>query len=88
MKEGRKEAGRARKNGRKMKKSRRGKKKTGRRKKQRRKQKKRPRNGKKKQSGRQSIVFNGDACQFVDYGSVRTVGSGCVDGTKMVLKRV
>ena len=71
-----------------MKKSRRGKKKTRRGKKKRRKQKKRPRNGKKKQSGRQSIVFNGDACQFVDYGSVRTAGSGCVDGTKMVLKRV
>ena len=38
-------------------------------------------------SGRQSIVFEGDACQFVDFESVRSLGSGCVDGTKMVLKR-
>ena len=35
---------------------------------------------------RQSIVFSGEDCQFVDFGSVGSSGSGCVDGTKMVLK--
>ena len=35
---------------------------------------------------RQSIVFEGENCQFVDFGSVGSSGSGCVDGTKMVLK--
>ena len=35
---------------------------------------------------RQSIVFEGENCQFVDFGTVGSSGSGCVDGTKMVLK--
>ena len=35
---------------------------------------------------RQGIVFQGENCQFVDFGLVRSEGSGCVDGTKMVLK--
>ena len=37
-------------------------------------------------SMRQSIVFTGESCQYVDFGSVRSSGSGCADGTKMVLK--
>ena len=35
---------------------------------------------------RQSIVFEGENCQFVDFGTIGSSGSGCVDGTKMVLK--
>ena len=35
---------------------------------------------------RQSIVFEGENCQFVDFGTVNSSGNGCVDGTKMVLK--
>ena len=35
---------------------------------------------------RQSIVFEGENCQFVDFGTVGSSGSGCLDGTKMVLK--
>ena len=37
-------------------------------------------------SSRQSIVFSGDACDFVDFGAVRNSGSSCSDGSKMVLK--
>ena len=37
-------------------------------------------------SSRQSIVFSGDACDFVDFGAVRSSGSSCTDGSKMVLK--
>ena len=37
-------------------------------------------------SSRQSIVFNGDACDFVDFGAVRNSGSSCSDGSKMVLQ--
>ena len=35
---------------------------------------------------KQSIVFTGENCDFIDFASVRTLGAGCVDGTKMVLK--
>ena len=35
---------------------------------------------------RQSIVLTGESCDFIDFGSVRNVGSGCTDGTKMVVK--
>ena len=53
------------------------------------------RNGKNKRLNRkrkikkkikQSIVFQGDNCDFIDFALVGTPGSGCVDGTKMVLK--
>jgi len=37
-------------------------------------------------SSRQGIVFNGGACDFVDFGAVRNSGSSCNDGSKMVLK--
>ena len=39
-----------------------------------------------KKQNRQGIVFEGENCQFVDFGIVGSEGSGCVDGTKMVLK--
>ena len=35
---------------------------------------------------RQRIAFKGENCQFVDFGLVGSEGSGCVDGTKMVLQ--
>ena len=35
---------------------------------------------------RQSIVFTGENCTFIDFASVRTLGAGCADGTKMVVK--
>ena len=35
---------------------------------------------------RQSIVLTGESCDFIDFGSVRNVGLGCTDGTKMVVK--
>ena len=35
---------------------------------------------------RQSIVLTGESCDFIDFGSVRNVGAGCTDGTKMVVK--
>ena len=35
---------------------------------------------------KQSIVFQGDNCEFIDFALVGTLGSGCEDGTKMVLK--
>ena len=37
-------------------------------------------------SSRQSIVFTGGACDFVDFGAVRNSGSSCSDGSKMVLR--
>ena len=37
-------------------------------------------------SSRQSIVFSGNECEFVDFGAVRNSGSSCSDGSKMVLK--
>ena len=36
--------------------------------------------------GRQNIAFEGENCQFVDFGEIRSMGTGCEDGTKMVLK--
>ena len=51
--------------------------------------KQRRRNNKSKErsfSKRQSTVFEGNGCEFVDLESVTTSGSGCEDGTKMVLK--
>ena len=38
------------------------------------------------QKNKQGIVFQGENCDFIDFGSVGSLGSGCVDGTKMVLK--
>ena len=35
---------------------------------------------------KQSIVFIGQNCDFIDFASVRTLGAGCADGTKMVVK--
>ena len=50
-------------------------------------------NGRKSQSGsrssgerNQSIVLHGEHCQFIDFANARSSGSGCVDGTKMVVK--
>ena len=52
-------------------------------------------NGRKSQSGsrssgesrqRQSNVLQGEHCQFIDFAKARSSGSGCVDGTKMVVK--
>ena len=52
-------------------------------------------NGRKSQSGsrssgesrqRQSNVLQGEHCQFIDFANARSSGSGCVDGTKMVVK--
>ena len=37
-------------------------------------------------SSRQSIVLEGEHCQYIDFATARTSGSGCVDGTKMVIK--
>ena len=35
---------------------------------------------------RQSVVFTGENCDFIDFESARTLGAGCADGTKMVVK--
>ena len=35
---------------------------------------------------KQSIVFTGENCDFIDFASVRSLGAGCADGTKMVVK--
>ena len=35
---------------------------------------------------KQSTVFVGENCDFVNFGSVSGLGTDCVDGTKMVLK--
>ena len=35
---------------------------------------------------RNTIVLTGESCDFIDFGSVRNVGAGCTDGTKMVVK--
>ena len=35
---------------------------------------------------KQSIVFTGENCDFIDFASVRTLGAECADGTKMVVK--
>lgn len=35
---------------------------------------------------RQSIVLEGEHCQYIDFATARSSGSGCVDGTKMVIK--
>ena len=50
-------------------------------------------NGRKSHSGyrssgesRQSNVLQGEHCQFIDFANARSSGSGCVDGTKMVVK--
>ena len=51
-----------------------------------RKSKKRNKNHKGRKISKQSIVFTGENCDFIDFGSVGSSGSGCVDGTKMVLK--
>ena len=51
-----------------------------------RKSKKRNKNHKNRKISKQSTVFKGENCDFIDFGSVGSLGSGCVDGTKMVLK--
>ena len=68
-----------------------GKKITGGRKRTREQKKRGKGKGKKKTRGqmrgvRQNIAFEGENCQFVDFGEVQSLGSGCIDGTKMVLK--
>ena len=35
---------------------------------------------------KQSTVFTGENCDFIDFASVRTLGAECADGSKMVLK--
>ena len=40
----------------------------------------------KKKNKKLRIVFTGESCDFINFGSVRRLGAGCVDGTKMVLK--
>ena len=40
----------------------------------------------KKKNKKLRIVFTGESCDFINFGSVRQLGAGCVDGTKMVLK--
>jgi len=37
-------------------------------------------------NSRQSIVLEGEHCQYIDFATARTLGSGCVDGTKMVIR--
>ena len=37
-------------------------------------------------SSRQSIKLKGEYCQYIDFATARTSGSGCEDGTKMVIK--
>ena len=39
-----------------------------------------------KYGGRNTNVLTGESCDFIDFGSVRNVGAGCTDGTKMVVK--
>ena len=33
-----------------------------------------------------SVVLEGEHCQYIDFANARSSGSGCVDGTKMVIK--
>ena len=33
-----------------------------------------------------SVVLQGEHCQYIDFANARSSGSGCVDGTKMVIK--
>ena len=33
-----------------------------------------------------SVVLQGEHCQYIDFAEARSSGSGCVDGTKMVVK--
>merc|ERR1719510_2243049 len=33
-----------------------------------------------------SVVLQGEHCQYIDFAEARSSGSGCVDGTKMVIK--
>ena len=33
-----------------------------------------------------SVVLEGKHCQYIDFANTRSSGSGCVDGTKMVIK--
>ena len=33
-----------------------------------------------------SVVLQGEHCQYIDFADARSSGSGCVDGTKMVVK--
>ena len=49
-------------------------------------QKMKRRKFKKRKTSRQSVVLEGEHCQYIDFATARSSGSGCVDGTKMVVK--
>ena len=34
----------------------------------------------------EEAVLYGEHCQYIDFATARSSGSGCVDGTKMVIK--
>merc|ERR1719510_258331 len=40
------------------------------------------------EDSRQSVVLQGEHCQYIDFANARSSGSGCVDGTKMVVKNM
>merc|ERR1719510_1169297 len=40
------------------------------------------------EDSRQSVVLQGEHCQYIDFANARSSGSGCVDGTKMVIKNM
>ena len=46
----------------------------------------RRRKGKNGRNSRNSYVLKGEHCQYIDFANARFSGSGCVDGTKMVVK--
>merc|ERR1712048_775410 len=35
----------------------------------------------------ESVALEGEHCQYIDFANARSSGSGCVDGTKMVIKK-
>jgi len=47
--------------------------------------KRKPRKNTRKNS-RQSVVFEGEHCQFIDFANVRSSGFECINGAKMVVK--
>ena len=49
-------------------------------------QKMKRRKFKKRKTSRQSVVLEGEHCQYIDFATARSSGSGCADGTKMVVK--
>ena len=46
----------------------------------------RKRSKEKRRIKRESVVFLGNSCQYINFKTVRRLGAGCVDGTKMVVK--